>query len=265
MPKIALMTGGFGAYECVLLKLGISPQEFGNGSATSPQRVQFFTSDGNRGARYDDATPSEAELWTTPNAMSQFDLVIFGCEGSFFPRTPAARQALLQYVDSGGRALINHYALEWMRNVQPLWGTALWNLNQPGAFAADPAPATIDTSFPEGDLLSRWLSLVAPGGVPGEVSVGHLYADFDGVVPPSRLWMSLTDANHASPVPMQYSFDTPVGVPPAQQCGAVLYTGYHTMEHFPGGTVFPAACTSAPLRPDERLVEFMLFEHGRCR
>jgi hypothetical protein len=261
VPKIALMTGGFGAYECVLLKMGLSPQEFGN---AEPARVRFFTSDGNRGARIDDTTPSEAQLWNTPGAMKQFDLVIFGCEGSFFPRTPDARQALLDYVNSGGHALINHYTLEWMRNVQPLWGTANWNFNQSGVFASDPAPATIDTSFPEGDTLAQWLSLVSPGSTTGQVMLSHLYADFDGVVPPSRLWMSLPDANHPNPVPMQYSFATPVGASPGQQCGAVLYTGFHTMEHFPGGTIFPAACSNNPMRPDEKLIAYMLFEQGRC-
>ncbi|HEY1088013.1 MAG TPA: hypothetical protein VGE37_09970, partial [Archangium sp.] len=262
LPKIALVNGAFGAYECVLRKMGISLSEFGNASQGNEQRVQFYKAYGNAGARIDDNTPAEAALYD-PQLMRQYDLVILGCEGGFFDRSSAAEQALLGYVNAGGHALVNHYQLEWYRNVQPLWGTANWNLAQTTPFAADPAPAAIDTSFAEGAMLSQWLSVVDPGGTAGQVTLGHLYWDFDSVVPPSKLWLRLTDSNHANPVPMQYTFKTPVGA--AQQCGNVIYTGYHTMEHFPGNTVFPGECTTNPLRGDEKMIEFMLFTEGSCR
>ena len=76
--------------------------------------------------------------------------------------------------------------------------------------------------------------------------------------------MSLHDSLHPNPVPMQYTFETPVGSPPAQQCGRVMFNEYHTIEAFPSGTLFPSACSSAALRPDERLMEFMLFDQGAC-
>lgn len=265
MPKMAVVTGGFAALECVLLKMGISPQEFGNGSPTNTQRVQFYVSDGNPGAHYDSNTPIETALWGTQTTMNKYDLVFFGCEGGLYPRPPSAQQTLLRYANTGGQVIINHYALEWFRNVPQFWGTANWNVGQTGAFASDPEPAFIDTSFPEGDSLSRWLALTNPEEVPGQVPVHLLYADLDGVVPPARLWMSLHDAIHPSPVPMQYTFDTPVGSPPAQQCGRVMYNAWHLMEHFPSETLFPSACSSSPLRPDERMMEFMLFNQSACR
>jgi hypothetical protein len=265
MPKIALVTGGFSALECVLLKMGISPTEFGNGSATSTRRVQFYVADGNPGAHYDSTTPSESVLWATQASLNQYDLVFVGCQGGRYPPTSSAKQTLLSYVNTGGQVIINHYALEWIYNLPPLSGTALWNVDQPKVFASDPQPAFIDTSFPAGQTLAQWLAITNPTGVPGQVPLELLYTDFDGVVAPSRLWMSLHDSLHPNPVPMQYTFETPVGLPPAQQCGRVMFNEFHPMEHFPSETLFPSACNAAPLQPDERVMEFMVFDQGTCR
>lgn len=263
MPKLAIVTGAFAAVECVLLKMGIAPQEFGNGSPTSDQRVQFYLPDGNPGARFDANTPLEHELWGTQASLNRYDLVFFGCQGSLYPRTPAAQQTLIDYANAGGQVFINHFALEWLRHTQPFAGTASWNLEQPTSFGTVPHPAIIDTSFPAGQVLSEWIGLTHP--VPGQVPLELLYADLDGVAPSSRVWMSVHDSLHPDPVPMQFTFETPLGAPPAQQCGRVLFNEYHVMERFPSETVFPAACNSAALRPDERLLEFMLFELGTCR
>ncbi len=273
MPKIAIVTGGFAALECVLLKMGISSTEFGNGSATSTRRVQFYlpqgnggpTYDGNPGAHYDDNTPSETQLWVTQESLNQYDLVFFGCQGGHYTRSAAARQRLIGYANAGGQVMLNHYEFDWLYNVQPFSSAAYWHINQPETFASDPQPAFIDTSFPKGQLLAQWLALTNPTTVPGQVELRMLYNDLDGVVPPTRLWMSLHDSLHPNPVPMQFTVETPVGLPPSQQCGSVMFNEYHTFERFPAATLFPSACSSSPLRPDERLMEFMLFDRGSCR
>jgi hypothetical protein len=265
LPHIAVVTGGFAALECVLLKLGIAPAEFGDGNTSNPSRVHFYLSDGNPGASYSSGTPLESALWGSQATLDQYDLVLFGCQGSRFPRTPAAQQTLLAYANAGGRVVINHYALEWLYDVAPFSGTASWDVGQPGTFASDPEPGFIDTSFPQGQVLAQWLALTDPTGVPGQVPLQLLYKDLDGVGPSSRLWLNLHDANHPSPVAMQFTFDTPVGAPPEQQCGRVLFTEYHTMESFPFGTTFPAECINSTPSPDERLMEFMLFDEGACR
>ena len=265
MPKIALVTGGFAALECVLLKMGISPSEFSNGSTTSNARVQFYLAAGNAGARYDAATPLEQELWGTQASMNRYDLVFLGCQGSRFARTSSARQTLLNYANTGGQVLVNHGELEWLYNVQPFSSTAYWHTAQPSNFGTGTNIANVDTSFPKGQQLAQWLALSAPAGVPGQVPLNLLYAEFDGVPASSRIWVTAPDSLHPNPVPLQYTFETPVGVPPAQQCGRVMFNAFHTMEHFPSGTQFPAECSSAPLRLDERLMAFMLFNLGSCR
>ncbi len=264
-PKIALVTGGFAALECVLLKMGISPSEFGNGSTTSNARVQFYLAAGNAGARYDAATPLEQELWGTQASMNRYDLVFLGCQGSRFARTSSAKQTLLNYANTGGQVLVNHGELEWLYTVQPFSSTAYWHTPQPSNFGTGTNIANVDTSFPKGQQLAQWLALAAPAGVPGQVPLNLLYAEFDGVPASSRIWVTAPDSLHPNPVPLQYTFETPVGVPPAQQCGRVMFNAFHTMEHFPSGTQFPAECSSTPLRLDERLMAFMLFDMGSCR
>jgi hypothetical protein len=44
-----------------------------------------------------------------------------------------------------------------------------------------------------------------------------------------------------------------------------MFNEYHTMESFPSETLFPSACDSSPLRRDERLMAFMIFDQGTCR
>lgn len=265
IPRIAIVTGGFAALECVLLKMGLEPQEFGNGSATFGGRVHFYLADGNPGAHYDAVTPSETQLWASQTNLNEYDLIFFGCQGSRFRRSQIAQQKLLNYTNAGGRVIVNHFALDWIYNVAPFSGTALWNIDQPVTFTSDPQAAFIDTTYQPAQVLAQWLETVAPSSTPGQVTISHLYKDLDGVLPPSRVWLNLQDPLHPNPLPMQFTFDTPVGAPPAQQCGRMAFTEYHTMENFPGDSLFPTACTSAPLRPDERLVEFMVFDMGTCR
>lgn len=44
-----------------------------------------------------------------------------------------------------------------------------------------------------------------------------------------------------------------------------MFNTHHTMEHFPFDALFPEECSSSPLRADERLMEFMIFDQGACR
>ncbi len=265
MPKIAIVTGGFSALECVLLKMGVSPQEFSNGSATSNARVQFYVADGNPGAHFDDNTPHESALWGTQASMNQYDLVFLGCQGSRFGRTSSAKQVLLNYANTGGQVIVNHGEYEWIYNVQPFSSTAFWHTAQPSNFGTGTNLGYLDTGFPGGQVLAQWLPIADPTAVPGQVPLNLLYAEFDGVPASSQIWLTAPDSLHPNPVPLQYTFETPVGVPPAQQCGRVMFNAYHFVERFPSGVQFPEECSTSPIRLDERLMAFMLFEQGSCR
>ena len=83
--------------------------------------------------------------------------------------------------------------------------------------------------------------------------------------------MNIDDPNIGN-VPMHYTFNTPVGAPPANQCGRVLFDDFHVEAVTTGhrqrraddGVDFPTECTGGAMTPQEKLLEFMIFDLGSC-
>jgi Bacterial Ig-like domain (group 3)/Domain of unknown function DUF11 len=60
---------------------------------------------------------------------------------------------------------------------------------------------------------------------------------------------------------MQFTFNTPVGSAPDAQCGRVLYNEYHVENStVAAGTKFPTECTTGAMSPQEKLLEYSLFD-----
>ncbi len=154
----------------------------------------------------------------------------------------------------------------WLFNDAPFSSTANWDVSQTPNFSNDPENGTINQTFPKGLALAQWLKLLYPTSTQGTIQLNTLRNDFDGVVAPSSLWISITDGNYTN-VPMHYTFDTPVGVPATSQCGRVLYDDFHVedAEYNPTtGEYFPSECDNNPMTPQEKMLEFMLFDLGSC-
>jgi hypothetical protein len=86
--------------------------------------------------------------------------------------------------------------------------------------------------------------------------------DQNGVNAPTQSWLTLNNSSYSNPV-MQFVFDTPI--PPAgtkvNQCGRVLFNEYHVENTSANsGLAFPTECASATMTPQEKLLEYMLFE-----
>jgi len=79
--------------------------------------------------------------------------------------------------------------------------------------------------------------------------------------------VTCTDADHSSgnciqqEFAHQFSFSTPVGSVPEQQCGRVAYSGFHATQPVSGTT--PGYCTGT-MTAQEKVVEFMLLELASC-
>jgi hypothetical protein len=107
---------------------------------------------------------------------------------------------------------------------------------------------------------------------------------------PSQPWISLDPSVKQAPNGTEYfSFDTPIGMSPP--CGRVVYSDLHVsggpdknapgvppdypeanpqpmrmggrMTDAPAGIV-PSGCASHPLTPQEKALEFMLFDLSSC-
>jgi hypothetical protein len=286
IPKIAIATGAVDQVECVLLKMGISPTEF-----TDPDlggRINLFlgstppTATTGPGSGIDTGTPTQASLMIGDNLndslLSQYDVLMLPCQGtadnnvdSDSKGTGKATSLLgtqelanfIAFANAGGRVYSSHYSYAWMFNNSPFNGVVNW---APNSTQLTSGTATVNTGFTAGQTLSTWLQDVGASTGPGQMDLDTLRIDQTGVIAPTQSWLTLNQSmgGVANPV-MQFVFDTPIpsaSNPKPNQCGRVLYNEYHVENsNSSTGTTFPHECnTSAAMTPQEKLLEYMLFE-----
>jgi hypothetical protein len=253
MPRIAVSTGGCDPLACILTKIGIDTAEFGS-SSSGPQQVVFYNGAG--GSAPGTPQPSTA-LWGNLDEMKKFDLVINSCECDEHNenKTSPEPDLLRQYADLGGRVFGSHFHYTWMKNLIPQWqSTAVWNSGSSGT------PDLVDTTTPGGMALSQWLVAVGASTVTGQITLGTKTYNASTVTAPTTRWLY---ASGPAPQTTHYlSFQTPVGVPEAMQCGKVVYAGMHVSSG-DVGTSFPSAC-STDFTPDEKALVFLMFDLTTC-
>lgn len=79
---------------------------------------------------------------------------------------------------------------------------------------------------------------------------------------PAQRWL------YSASQPLTYTFDTPIAYAPSPepttQCGRVMFSDFHVTDTDAPGTPFPEECTDGPMTPQERTLEFMLFDLSSC-
>ena len=272
IPLFAIDTGNVDVLECVLRKMGIQDTEFTNpnlngaGIPQGPGRVQLYQAspvNGAGGAVIDNTTPLENQLFGLPATINSYDIVLFPCEGARDDELAANQTNVINYTNLGGRVFATHFSYVWLYNDAPFSGTATW---APDTGFYGTLTGFVDQTFPKGLALAQWLFQPAVGASAtlGQIPVDVVRNDFTSVVPPSQRWMYTQAPDPAMPI--HYSFNTPVGTPPNQQCGRVVYSDFH-VENSAGslGVTFPNECTpNVPMTPQEKLLEFMLFDLSSC-
>jgi hypothetical protein len=274
IPLFAIDTGGVDTLECVLRKMGIADSEFVdpalvNGVPTAAGRVHVYQAHpggggASGGAIIDRNTPRESQLWGSQTTMDSYDLVLFPCEGGEDGEATASQTNLIDYANAGGRVFATHFSYVWLYNDAPFSGTATWKVNQ-GSYQG-PLTGYVDQSFPKGQALAQWLQLVGASTTQGQIPVNVVRDDFGATVAPSQRWMYTQAPDPAMPI--HYTFDTPVGAQANQQCGRVVFSDFHVEDasNDPStDVIFPKECTpNAPMTPQEKLLEFMLFDLSSC-
>ncbi len=255
IPKIAVATGSADQVECVLRKVGIDDAEFTDPSG--PGRINFYLGSGSAGATIDATTPSETALMGTASTLNSYDVLMLPCEGGQYIKPAAELANLIQFANAGGRVYSSHFSYVWMYQNPPFNSVVNWVPNQ--AQLPD-GTATVDITFSEGQTLAQWLQLIGATTTQGLMPISTLRHDMDGVVAPTQSWLTLNDPADNNPV-MQFVFNAPVGAA-ANQCGRVLFNEYHVENPptSPAGKDFPAECSSAAMTPQEKLLEYSLFE-----
>jgi len=265
IPYIGMTTGGADALECLLPKIGIDPGQFVNVGTTG--RVNIYQGIG--GSQLGGGSPNVTTFWTAQANLMAYDMVIMGCEGGTHPenKTGSSLPNMEAYADAGGRVFGTHFHYYWIQsNPSPsLWPTtATWN------HAQDPPqnnwPVLIDQTFAKGAAFAQWMLNVGGSTTLGTFPVNQGRHDVDAVNgqpptdPVSIRWVYATSPNLVE----YYTFNTPVGAATTSQCGKVVFSDLHVAAgDKPGGT-FPNNCTNQPLTPQEKALEFLLFDLSSC-
>jgi hypothetical protein len=262
IPKIAIATGAVDQVECVLRKIGIDQAEFTNPAGTG--RINLYTGSAASGSAIDATTPTQASLMENAAILNSYDVLMLPCQGT--PTGDVVAGALgvqelanfVNFANAGGRVYSSHYSYAWMFQNPPFDSVVNWTVNA-GSFPD--GPATVNTSFSAGQTLQTWLQNLTPPIAPGQMQLNTLKHDLNGVIPPTQSWLTLNTTGN--PV-MQFVFDTPIATtnnPTPNQCGRVLYNEYHVENGSSSATkLFPTECTTAAMTPQEKLLEYMLFE-----
>ena len=249
IPKIAVTTGGCDPLACLLPKVGIDASEYGI-SAASGKRVTMYAGSSGSGPS---GITSATNLWGSLAELKKFDMAIFSCECSENNQNKTNPQAVQQYADSGGKIFGSHYHYTWFQNLIPAWqSTASWG------FGSGSTPAFVDQSFPKGKSMALWLGYQTPTISPTNVPLTQTTQNVATVNPPTTRWLYANGGTTTH----YLSFNTPVGKPPANQCGKAVYGGMH----IGSGTVdtsFPSGC-AGPLTPQEKVLAFLFFDLSSC-
>ena len=297
IPKIAMTTGEADSLECLLRRIGVDEAEFTN--PDGPGRINLF-GDPCVASDCDDAISSYASggtipsaydaLWNSVDNLRKYDIVFMSCTGSQSAgrdKTTLHKQALKDYVDTGGRAFIEHYHYSWLRGgaeskaiedarkypATPFPLVATWATPDEPDIADDignenAVDYTIDTGFPKGNDFADWLVNVGASTTRGTISLIDVKHPALGIEPVAQRWIytDTTPVAGIGAVPF-FSVNTPIeqAATPEMQCGRFVHTGIH-IAVAAGDDVAPFdnGCTDAPLTAPEKAMEFLIFDLSSC-
>jgi hypothetical protein len=285
IPNIAVSTGAADSLECLLRRIGIDAGEYGAGANGNPNgRIHIFTGgpNGQNGATTNPPAPTSfTALWQTSAQLSKFDIVILSCEAQ--DTTNMNQQALLDYAQAGGRVFASHFHYAWFNTgpfaalAPPLatWTTGIQS------YVPDAINTQVVTTLPNGMLFPKGQAMKAWLGNVGALQNGALpitQAKHNALVGAanmeSQAWI-VSDSTVNPPNQTEYfSFNTPYGVPPAEQCGRVVYSDLHVsggwasngvgVDYPSGMAIVPDGCGTGNLTAQEKALEFMLFDLSAC-
>ncbi len=296
LPNIAVSTGAADSLECLFARMGVDAAEY-TGDPAGAGRIHIFTGGDAASGRGGAVTnppvskPSYQSLWNADASMARYDLVFLSCEGnetSFL--SDAGRTVLLDYANAGGRVLASHYHYAWFTPTGPFstlnpplatWSTGNGIVGDgTSAYNADIATTlTNGMAFVEGQKFKQWLDGV------GALTNGELplYYTRDNatltMANGAQPWITLGASTPTPNAAQYFSFELPYGVAPAEQCGRVAYSDLHVSggagvqaapgvppdyPNFTSGGVVPDGCASHALTPQEKALEFMVFDLSSC-
>jgi hypothetical protein len=269
LPKIAVVTGGCDALECLIRKLGVDDAEFtpegGDG------RVHLFASNGAARTLANEPFAPASTLWGNLDKLKQYDIAMFGCECSQLAANKplAAMQALKAYADAGGRAFLSHYNNVWIsgENGNPGHAPPVWPQIASCNLESTPyGTGMIDlVNNPLGPAFADWMINVGGSMVRSWLPILDARRSCSSLDnSKAERWLYMQTAS--GQVVQSFQFTTPNEAPVKERCGKVVFSDMHVAsgsESTPGKP-FPLGCSTLPLEPQEKALAFMFFNIATC-
>ncbi len=241
LPRIAMVSGSADPFECMLLKAGIDPNEFGSYDKNTSRRFHFYESPDAPGSSLDTGYGNQITsdvLWNDPAQIKKYDGVILACEGSAIDKSVTGKapyKNVIDYTNLGGRVFATHYSYVWLQYPKlkaslPDWqSVATWTHSTGTTNTQDPLTASIVTSFPKGSAFSDWLTNVGASTVATKLDLHEARQDLTTVGASTQSWMTATDSKVTSNKDFspQFAFNTPYGASASSQCGRVVFSDFH--------------------------------------
>ena len=290
LPRIAITTGMADSLECLVRKLGIADTEITTDLGSGHVHLYAGTLGkdrfklgfpGSSGQQFRDAQT----LWGNLAKLSQYDIVMFSCEGAPYADTKpqAAMDAVKAYADLGGRLFVSHWHNIWIegsydpgQTQRPaVWpAIARWT-NNTMELAAHSSSRIDETSNPKGDAFATWMMNVGGSTVRDRIELQDQLPDPQtheiastgrttcSAVDPAKAerWVYLPDQGRGT---QNFQFTTPNEAALDQRCGKVVFSDMH-VSGTSGDGDYPDSCgTSAALTPQEKALAFMFFDIASC-
>jgi hypothetical protein len=132
-------------------------------------------------------------------------------------------------------------------------------------------------TFGEGVALHLWLGNVG-ALIAGELPIVDAFhnADANATNTSSQAWVSADNDASAPGASAYLSFDMPAAAGAEGKCGRVVYADLHVSggpgsgpnHDYSGSTadggIVPDGCSTHPLTPQEKVIEFMMFDVAHC-
>ncbi|WP_394828361.1 hypothetical protein [Pendulispora albinea] len=238
--------------------------------------------------------PASTELWNSTDRLKAYDMVILSCEGSPNPKSkpPEATKALYEYESIGGRVFASHWHEYFFRKgPEDVQKTGTWDEE-----AYEPTSDTYtamgivrtkngDKDFPKGIAFADWLDNVKATNPRTQLSITEPRGVLTAVnASKAQEWITIPTYPRAPAVQFM-SYNAPIGAADDKICGRAIFTDMHVSAGVPRGTPrdivgeqgtqFPAGCKGydpkdpeavrkADLTPQEKALEFMLFDLASC-
>ncbi len=277
IPLIALTTGGADSLECFLRssKVGLDDSEFtqpgGGGSVNLYGGVAGsakYAPGVNAGATFPAA---DHPFWDDVNKLKVYDMVVLSCEGNLYEGTGGIAKsqtknqttydAMYAYTSMGGRMFATHWHRGFFSEQASMAMTGTFADNgDPG----DPADGLINDTFPKGQAFRDWLVNVNATPTVDHLSISAPRDNVQAVTTMATQWVSTQSGGHN--VVEYMTANTPIGAADDKVCGRAVFSDLHVggASKDKVGQPWPTGCTSVGLTPQEKALEFLLFDLSSC-